>query len=123
MNQEYICIVCPRSCHLMVSDEHGTIEVTGNTCKRGYDHGVQEFTAPVRMLTTTVAIGNAYLSRLPVISSIELPKEKMNECLEVLYGLHLEAPITCGDIIVENICNTGIEICASRTMNRKGEEL
>ena len=116
MKKEMICIICPSSCRLTVEDTPGGVTVTGNTCKRGADHGIQEFTAPLRMLTTTVAISGAAVQRLPVASAGEIPKEKLPTCLAELYKLTVQAPITCGDIVAQNICGTGVDILATRTL-------
>ena len=56
MTKEFVCIVCPNSCHLTVSNDSGFVIVTGNSCKRGREHGENEFVRPMRMLTSTVAI-------------------------------------------------------------------
>ena len=54
---EYTCIVCPLSCHLTVSEgQDGTISVSGNGCKRGEEHGKNEYLNPMRMITSTVAV-------------------------------------------------------------------
>ena len=74
MAKNYICIICPTSCRLSVTnDTNGEVAVTGNQCKRGIAHGISEHTMPMRMLTTTVAITGASLNRLPVISANEIP--------------------------------------------------
>lgn len=117
--QEYVCIVCPSSCRLTVEERDGAVLVTGNGCKRGLAHGMQEYMSPQRMLTTTVALSGAALSRLPVASSAEVPKARLAECLRVLYGIVAVAPVRCGDVIVPNICGTGVDVCASRTMERE----
>jgi CxxC motif-containing protein len=119
MNKECICIVCPNSCRLLVSEAGGTITVKGNECKRGAAYGIQEYQEPVRMLTTTVTVSNGALPRLPVISSGEIPKTKINECLALLYETKTAAPVRCGDIIVKNICDTGVDVVASRSLNQK----
>ena len=119
MTKEYVCIVCPNSCRLTVTDEDGGIRVTGNGCKRGREHGMAEFTRPMRMLTTTVAIRGAALPRLSVVSTEPVPKDRLEDCLRELYRLRVEAPIRCGDVIVSNISGTGVDIVASRTMNIK----
>jgi CxxC motif-containing protein len=119
MTKEFICIVCPNSCRLTVTETGGEITVTGNECSRGEKHGIHEYREPTRMLTTTVAIRGGILPRLPVISREEVPKTLLGQCLETLYRMELSAPLRCGDIIVKNICNTGVDVVASRSMNRK----
>ena len=119
MTKDYVCIVCPNSCRLHVSDEEGQIRVTGNRCKRGREHGIREFTCPMRMLTSTVAIEGGILPRLSVVSSDVVPRDRVMDCLQQIYGVRVRAPISCGDIIIKNILNTGVDILASRSMNEK----
>ncbi len=117
--KEYVCIVCPNSCRLRVEEKDGKLVVTGNECKRGAAHGIHEYTNPERMLTTTVAVRGGILPRLPVISSGGIPEAKLRQCLDLLYKVRLDAPVACGDVVAANICGTGVDIVASRTMKRK----
>jgi len=117
MSNVYVCIVCPSSCRLTVSEEGGEIKVEGNECKRGKEHGLEEYREPLRMLTTTVAVREGFLPRLPVISTKEIPKAKLSECLDLLYMTEVTAPVRCGDVIIQNICGTGADVVASRSLN------
>ena len=119
MTKEFVCIVCPNSCRLTVTEEDGQLRVTGNSCKRGREHGISEFTRPMRMITTTVAISGAALPRLSVISTDVVPKEELPACLEEICRVRLQAPVHCGDVIIKNIRNTGADIVASKSMNIK----
>ena len=119
MTKEFICIICPASCHLTVSEEGEKICVKGNDCRRGEEHGIQEFREPLRMLTTTVALRAGIIPRLPVTSTNEIPRAKLGECLDLLYKKEVSAPLQCGELIVGNICNTGADIVASRSINHK----
>ena len=117
--KEYTCIVCPTSCRITVEEKNGELIITGNTCKRGEDFARDEYLCPKRMLTTTVKIEGGILPRLPVISSEEIPKEKLKECLSFLYGMKVKAPVTCGAVLAENVMSTGVQILASRSMEEK----
>lgn len=119
MTKEVVCIVCPSSCRLLVHDDNGEMKVSGNTCNRGIEHGISEYTQPMRMLTSTVLIENGILPRLSVISTKEVPKAKLKECLAQIYDLAVQAPIACGDVIIHDICYTGADLVASRTMKKK----
>ena len=88
----------------------------GHGCKRGIDHGKNEYTNPMRMLTTTVAIEGGHHRRLSVSSTGEIPKNMISQCLDVLYAVKLVAPVKRGDVIAADICGTGVDIVASRTM-------
>lgn len=118
MTKEYTCIICPRSCTLTVTDENGTISVSGNKCNRGAKYGQEEHVAPRRMLTTTMALQGGNLRAIPVISSDSLPKEMLRSCLDYLYGLEVEAPVHLHDILVEDILGTGVSILAARDAER-----
>ena len=32
MKKEFVCIVCPNSCHLTVEEKDGELKVSGNRC-------------------------------------------------------------------------------------------
>ncbi len=117
VTKKYTCINCPMSCEVTLEEfDDGTIKVTGNTCPRGEEFAKNEYTNPMRMLTTTVKIDNGNVRRLPVISDGELPKSKMKDCLAYLYGLDVKAPVSIGTVIAENICGTGVNMIASRAV-------
>ena len=115
---EYTCIVCPVSCRICVEETEDGLKVSGNQCKRGEKHALAEHTRPMRMLTTTVKLNHGRFPRIPVISEQEIPKSLMKQCLEILYQAEAEAPVACGDVIINNICGTGVDIVAARSMER-----
>ncbi len=112
--KEFICIECPKGCHLKVDDE---LNVTGNTCPRGLKYAINEITCPKRVITSTVVIKSKLVSRLPVMSENELPKEKMFDVVNEIAKIRLEAPVKCRDVIIENVCGTGVNIIATRTID------
>ena len=117
--KEFICTVCPVGCRVTVALEGEALSATGNRCPRGKKYAINECTHPMRVLTTTVKLLGAEIRRLPVISSAELPKERMKDCLELLYTVEKAAPVTCGDVIVQDVCGTGVDIVAARTIGRR----
>jgi CxxC motif-containing protein len=119
--KEMICIVCPMGCHINVVEnmesEEG-YEVEGNKCPRGKVYGIKEMTCPTRVVPTTVAIEDAFLNRLPVKTDDPIPKELIFECMEIINEVVVKAPVKVGDIIIENILDTGVNIVATRSMNK-----
>lgn len=111
--KEFICIECPKGCHLSIDDD---LNVTGNSCPRGKQYAINEVTCPKRVITTTVILKSKHLSRLPVMSEQAIPKEKMFEVMKALENVVVKAPIKCRDVIVENICDTNVNIIATRTI-------
>ena len=93
-------------------------DVTGNTCPRGETYAHQELTNPQRMLTSTVRISGGELPLLPVVSKSTLPKGKILECAQALRAVSIEAPVKTGDVIVADILGLGVDIVASRDMDK-----
>ncbi len=120
VEKEYICIICPVSCDLTLTDDDNNLSVSGNTCKRGESYAKNEYTKPVRMITTTVAIEGSVYPLIPVISTDMVPKEKLKKCIELLYNLKLQAPVKEGDVIVKDILDTGVDIIAAKTVKKVG---
>ncbi|MEG1256110.1 DUF1667 domain-containing protein [Clostridium sp.] len=114
MIKELICISCPMGCHLKVNVE--TKEVTGNTCKRGEVYGINEVTNPMRVVTTTVKVKNGELPVIPVKTKVAIGKALNFKVMEVLNSIEVEAPVKVGDVIVENILGTGVDVVATRNI-------
>lgn len=113
MVQEIICIVCPRGCHLKVDPEND-YEVTGNACPRGISYGKAELKNPTRVITSTVKIKGAGLTRCPVKTDQAVPKTKMWEIMQLINSVTLEAPVKTGDIIIERILDTEANLVVCR---------
>lgn len=120
-NKKLVCIVCPKGCRLtLIQDENcmGGYKVTGNGCNRGIDYGIKELTNPTRVLTSTVKIKGAIMKRLPVRTKGDIPKSLVFECMELLNHIEVYAPIKMGDIIIKNILDTGVDLIASKSMDK-----
>lgn len=113
--KEFICIECPKGCRLKVDDD---MNVTGNTCIRGKTYAINELTCPKRVITSTVVIASKLVSRMPVMTENEVPKEKMFEIVKALDEVRLVAPVKCRDVVIENVCGTGVNIIATRTIEK-----
>ena len=110
------CIVCPMGCPLKVTKLDNGYKVEGNTCKRGEKYGVEELTNPRRVITTTVKLKGSYLNLLPVKTEDSIPKGMMFEIMEELDKITVTAPINVGDVIVENILGTGVNIVSAKAV-------
>lgn len=114
--KKMICIVCPKGCRLHVAQD-GT--VTGNACPRGAAYGRAELQNPVRTLTSTVRIEGAALRRVPVKTAAPIPKGSLFAAMEALNALTLYAPVRTGEIVLENIAGTGVNLVVTRTMEQE----
>jgi len=116
-NKQIICIMCPLGCRMEAHTEgKEVIELEGNRCKKGIEYAGQEFFSPERILATTVKTDNPQLPLLPVRSDKSLPRERLEESMDVIAQHTVSGPIRMGKIIVRNILNTGVNIIASKSM-------
>ncbi len=117
MKKEIICTVCPRGCHILVEGKGDSItSVEGYACKRGLEYASAEFAHPVRILTTTVKVEGTQESLLPVRSTKPIPKEKLFDCMNVIRTAVVKAPVNRYDVIIADICGTGADIVATKTL-------
>ena len=115
MKKEIICTVCPRGCHVTVDgDGKNVTSVIGYACKRGLTYAEAEYSNPVRILTTTVKVENRANELLPVRSSAPVPQGKLFDCMEVIKAVAAKLPVKRYDVIVKDICGTGVDIVATK---------
>lgn len=117
MEKRYICTVCPQSCDIVLEiGEAGDIAVSGNRCPRGSVYAENEYREPKRMITTTVRIEGARIPLLPVIGTGPVLKERLRDCLDLLYKISVKSPVKMGDVIVRDILGSGVDVVAARTL-------
>ena len=115
MKKEFVCISCPVGCRLTVwEDEDGAVQVQGNTCPRGKAYGVQEFTAPMRTVTSSVPVQHGEQLMCSVKTDAPVPKARIPEVLAAIRRAGVRAPVRVGDRIVENVAGTGANVVATR---------
>ena len=115
MKREMICINCPMGCHLTVDDtDKNNIVVTGNTCPRGVTYGINEVTAPKRMVTGSVKVNGGRIAMASVKTREAIPKDKIFDCLRAMDDVVLQAPVHIGDVAVANVCGTGVDVIVTK---------
>ena len=114
-----ICIGCPMGCMLSVTLENGEVtEVTGNTCKRGDVYARKEVTNPTRIVTSTVKVSGGTLAMVSVKTKTDIPKGKIFDCVRALKAVCVKAPVHIGDVILENVADTGVDIIATKNVEK-----
>jgi CxxC motif-containing protein len=112
-----VCIGCPMSCPLELTIVDGEIlEITGNSCKLGEDYAKQEYNAPSRMVSTTIACTLGLWPRLPVKTATAVPKGKVVAVVQALHTLEIKAPVQMGQVILDDVADTGIAVVATRSL-------
>lgn len=115
---ELTCINCPVGCRLQVEIQNGeVVSVTGNQCKRGEKYARQECVAPQRMITAVIPVAGSKMP-LSVKTSTTIPKERIFDCMRALSQVKLTAPIAAGTVILADICGTGVDVIATKNVNK-----
>ncbi len=118
--KHFTCIVCPIGCEIDVKLNNGKIiSVSGNKCPRGKEFVLQEIKNPLRVLTTTVRIENGEYAMLPVRTDRPVPKSKIFDIMREISLIRAKAPVKMYDVIARDICGTGANVIATRSMRRK----
>lgn len=102
-----------------VSLENGQVtEVKGNTCKRGEIYAKKEVTAPTRTVTSTVRVEGGALPVVAVKTKSDIPKGKIPQCMEEINKAVAVAPVKIGDVIIADLCGTGVSLVATANMDK-----
>lgn len=113
MKKNMICITCPIGCELEVEVEGDEIFVSGNNCKRGEVYAKAEVTAPKRMITSIINVEKGKYRCASVKTTEPVDKNMIFEILDEIKKVSIEAPINIGDVIIEDIFGTGVDIVAT----------
>ena len=112
------CIRCPMGCAIHVEMEHGqVVSVTGHTCPRGAEYAKSEATAPVRTVTSTVRALGGVRPVVAVKTVPDVPKGKIFAVMDAVRALEVKAPVHIGDILCENIADTGSNLVAAADLD------
>ena len=109
--KEFTCIVCPRGCHITVTED---LEVSGNFCPRGKEYVLNEIKNPTRVLTSSIRVTNRTMCVVSVKTSAPIPKNKIFEMMDVINSLHVEAPTYIGQVVKEKPLGLDVNIVITK---------
>ena len=113
-SKEIVCIVCPNGCRIQCEQTGNGFLFSGQKCKRGESYTAAELTHPMRSLTTSVKTVFADSPVVSVRTDGEVEKNKLSELATALGQIVVTDRLKIGDIVVKNICDTGVNIiCTS----------
>lgn len=117
---ELICIRCPKGCLLRVEleargEEPRVLSVSGNSCPRGDEYARKEICDPTRAVTSSVPVRGCALERMvSVKTERDVPKGLVLDVVNALVGIELKAPVRIGDVVLANVCDTGVDVVATK---------
>lgn len=110
------CIVCPNGCSIKINNVDGEWQVEGNLCKRGREFAIGEMTNPKRTVCSTVRTVYEGMRRLPVRTDGEVPLGSIFNVMGCINSVTLDHKVNSGDVIIENVCGTGVNIISTSDM-------
>ncbi len=114
--RDIICIGCPMGCSLNVTVENGEVRsVRGNLCNRGVRYAHDEVTAPRRMVTSLIRVGDQG-PPLSVRTDKPIDKALIFPCLDAIRQARVNLPIRRGDVVIERVLGTDVNIIATRDL-------
>lgn len=117
MLREFTCIMCPLGCSLEVTEENGqVIDVKGNTCPKGREYAVQEVTAPMRNIASSIRIDGGELPLASVRLSAPIPKKDIFRAMEEIRKVHLTAPVYIGDVVISHLLGTEADVIVTKNV-------
>ena len=118
MLREFTCIMCPLGCSLEVTEENGQVlEVEGNTCPKGREYAVQEVTAPMRNIASSIRIEGGELPLASVRLSAPIPKKDIFRAMEEIRKVSRKAPVHIGDVVISHLLGTDADVIVTKNVN------
>ena len=116
--KKMICLGCPNGCHLTVAcDDNNALTIEGAKCERGEAYAQEEYFEPKRVVTAVVRTTSVETPYIPVKSTKPVLIALIPDLLATIYSLEISPPKKCGDLILEDFQNTGVDIAITRTMH------
>ncbi|MDO5448380.1 MAG: DUF1667 domain-containing protein [Clostridia bacterium] len=111
-----VCITCPRGCTLNVEQVNDEWQVTGNSCKKGYEFAINEMTAPKRTICSTVKTTFKNAPVLPCRVSADIPKDRIFDVMKEINKVVVNKPLNRGDVIIENVLGLGVDVISTSNL-------
>lgn len=118
--KELTCIGCPMGCQITVTLKDNVVtDVSGNTCKIGDAYAREEVTNPRRTVTSVMKVDGGELPVVSVKTKESIPKGLMFAVMEEIGAVKVNAPIAIGQVLIENVADTGVAVVATREIKEK----
>ena len=117
MKTSFTCIVCPVGCSLQVEEQDGKVlNISGNRCPKGHGYALQEMTAPVRNIATSIRIKGGELPLASVRLSAPIPKKDIFRGMEEIRKVTIHAPVHIGDVAVRHLLGTEVDVVVTKNV-------
>ena len=109
MEKKLICIGCPKGCEITAElEDNKIVSLTGYSCPIGEKYAREEFTAPKRTVTSTVATEGGIYTLTPVKTREAIPKEHIMDVMYAIAALKPQAPVHIGDVLLDDLYGSAV---------------
>ena len=120
MEREFVCIICPNGCRILLEYEGTNIKsIKGDECPKGKDYVKNEITNPLRVFTGSVLVENGDFSLVSVKTHLPIPKKYLKKVGEITRRIKVKSPIKIGQVLASNLLDNNIDLIATRKIIEK----
>ena len=117
MTKTLTCILCPNGCQITAELEEGKlISLEGNRCAKGKEYAVQELTAPMRNIASSVLVEGGDCPLCSVRLTAPIPKGSIPQAMEAIRGIRVTAPVHIGQVLLPHILGLESDVIATRNV-------
>lgn len=116
--RKMICISCPLGCEIEAEISGDDVTVSGNRCPRGKEYALNEIKDPRRVVTSNVKVIDGVFPLASVKTTGAIPKDKIFTLIDKLKEVELKAPIKIGQVVFENLFETGFDVIVTRPVEK-----
>ncbi len=107
-------------CQMKVTldDDGKFVSVKGNRCPKGEAYARDEVTDPKRVVTSSVKVVGGKMQLVSVKTDGTIPKRLILDAMKSIKSSSVDAPVKCGDKVIKDLLNTGVNVVATRTVDK-----
>ncbi len=113
MQKEITCTECANRCKLLVEQQGEDIIVTGNHCPRGLKSGREEFLGERVTVHGVVRSSVTEAGKVSVQTNRPIQKGMVYKVTLAMKRIKLDKEVVAGEVVAENISNTGADLIVS----------
>ena len=125
MKKELTCIICPNGCTVTVETDEKTndiISIEGYACPKGEQYARQEFTEPLRTVTSSVRIQGGELPLVSVRLTKPVPQKRIFDVMDEIKKITLQAPVAVGTVVKKSVLGFDSDLIATKSVGKISEE-
>ena len=120
MVKSFTCMMCPRGCESSAELSDGRLcSVEGNVCPKGNDYVIQELTAPMRTIASSVLVEGGELPLASVRLNRPVPKERIFDVMEEIRKVKIKAPAVLGQTVIADVLGLGSDVIVTKNVRKK----